>query len=137
CVFYGDYYGIQGQTPVKGKQAALDPLLYARYHKAYGEQKDYLDDPHTIGWVRQGVSELKGSGCAVVVTNADDGQKRMFVGKHRAGEQWTDLTGRHDHIVQIEQDGYGVFPVRAGSVSVWALPGEDDSLEEAEDDVNA
>ncbi|KOS01340.1 alpha-amylase [Paenibacillus polymyxa] len=137
CVFYGDYYGIQGQTPVKGKQAELDPLLYARYHKAYGEQKDYFDDPHTIGWVRQGVPELEGSGCAVVITNANDGEKRMFVGKQRVGEEWMDLTGHHDHTVKIEQDGYGIFPVRAGSVSVWALPAEEDSQETEEEEANA
>ncbi len=60
----------------------------------------------------------------------------MFVGKQHAGEKWTDLTGHHDHAVKIEQDGYGVFPVRAGSVSVWALPTEEDSLE-TEDTANA
>ena len=54
CVFYGDYFGIGGEDPIPGKKAALDPLLYARYHKAYGEQEDYFDLSNTIGWVRRG-----------------------------------------------------------------------------------
>lgn len=60
----------------------------------------------------------------------------MFVGKQHAAEEWIDLTGRHDHTVKIEQDGYGIFPVRAGSVSVWALPAEEDS-QETEEEANA
>lgn len=120
-VFYGDYYGIGGETPVPGKQIAIDPLLYARYHKAYGKQEDYFDHANTIGWVRFGVPEIEGSGCAVVISNGDEGSKRMNVGTERAGEVWVDLTNtREDHIT-IGEDGFAVFPVNGGSVSVWAL----------------
>jgi len=122
CVFYGDYYGIGGEKPIKGKKEALDSLLYARYHKAYGEQDDYFDHLNTIGWVRRGVTDIEGSGCAVVITNSDEGEKRMFVGEERAGEIWVDLTkDREDHIL-IAEDGFATFPVNGGSVSVWALP---------------
>ena len=122
CVFYGDYYGIGGPSPVPGKKDIIDRLLHARYEKAYGEQKDYFDDPHTIGWVRLGVEELEGSGCAVVVSNSDqNSEKRMFVGEHRAGEIWTDLTFHRDNHIIIEEDGYATFPVHGKSVSVWAL----------------
>ncbi|PGY12567.1 alpha-amylase [Bacillus sp. AFS031507] len=120
CIFYGDYFGIGGEEPIKGKQAAMDPLLYARYHKAYGEQEDYFDDPHLIGWVRLGLEEMESSGCAVLISNQDKGEKRMFVGEERAGEVWVDLTGtREDHII-IEEDGFATFFVNGGSVSVWA-----------------
>ncbi|MDT3425449.1 alpha-amylase [Paenibacillus forsythiae] len=123
-VFYGDYYGIGGPTPVEGKREAIDRLLSARYHKAYGEQSDYFDHPNTIGWVRRGVDEIPGSGCAVVVSGGDDGEKRMFVGANRAGERWTDLTLNREGAVEIGRDGWAVFPVNGGSVSVWALPME-------------
>jgi alpha-amylase len=122
CVFYGDYFGIGGGAPVDGKKIAIDPLLYARYHKAYGQQEDYFDHPNTIGWVRRGVAEIERSGCAVVISNGDKGEKRMIVGEHRKGEVWVDLTNtRKDHIT-IGEDGFATFPVNAGSVSVWALP---------------
>ncbi|AJY74663.1 alpha-amylase [Paenibacillus beijingensis] len=121
-VFYGDYYGIGGKEPIEGKKAAIDPLLYARYYKAYGEQEDYFDHANIIGWVRRGVPEFERSGCAVVISNGDDGEKRMFVGKERAGEVWVDLTQTRKERITIGEDGFASFPVQSGSVSVWALP---------------
>ncbi|MFD2615345.1 alpha-amylase [Paenibacillus gansuensis] len=122
-VFYGDYYGIGGENPIPGKKEAIDPLLHARYHKAYGEQQDYFDHPNTIGWVRLGVPDVEGSGCAVVISNGEDGEKRMFVGEDRAGEVWSDLTGNRGDQVTIGEDGFAAFPVTGGSVSVWCLGG--------------
>ncbi|KAA9005788.1 alpha-amylase [Paenibacillus spiritus] len=121
-VFYGDYYGIDGPAPVEGKREGIDRMLAARYHRAYGDQDDYFDHPNTIGWVRRGLPELPGSGCAVVITNGDEGNKRMFVGEERAGEEWIDLTGHRQDLIAIGEDGWAEFPVNGGSVSVWALP---------------
>ncbi|MEC0245243.1 alpha-amylase [Paenibacillus chitinolyticus] len=124
CVFYGDYFGIGGEAPAEGKAAAIDPLLYARQRKAYGEQEDYFDHPNTIGWVRRGDAEIERSGCAVVISNGKDGEKRMFVGEERAGQTWLDMTGTRPEEIVIGDDGFAVFPVNGGSVSVWAQPDE-------------
>ncbi|USK70253.1 alpha-amylase [Peribacillus asahii] len=121
CVFFGDYYGIHGPVPIQGKQEMLDSLLYARYEKAYGKQKDYFDNPHAIGWVRFGKPSIQKSGCAVILSNDKATEKRMFVGKQRAGEVWVDLTDAHPAKITIEKDGFATFPVQAKSVSVWAL----------------
>ena len=126
CIFYGDYFGIGGEEPIAGKKEAIDPLLYARYHKAYGEQEDYFDDANLIGWVRLGLEELESSGCAVLISNRDEGEIRMFVGAERAGEVWVDLTGARDENISIEEDGFATFHVNGGSVSVWAQPEQDD-----------
>ncbi|ANS76658.1 alpha-amylase [Paenibacillus yonginensis] len=120
-VFYGDYFGIGGENPLPGKKKALDPLLYARANKAYGEQQDYFDHPNTIGWVRLGDPELPGSGCAVLIANGAEGSKRMSVGDRRAGEIWTDLTGNRKEQIEIGEDGFAEFKVNGGSLSVWAL----------------
>ncbi|MEK0315496.1 alpha-amylase [Cohnella sp. 56] len=126
CVFYGDYFHIGGDAEeIEGKKLAIDPLLYSRHHKAYGEQEDYFDDPRLIGWVRRGTDEIARSGCAVVVCTGEGGEKKMFVGEHRAGEEWVDFTRTLDDKVVIGEDGCGVFPVGGGSVSVWALPDPD------------
>lgn len=105
--------------------------MLARYDKAYGEQEDYFDHANTIGWVRRGVDEIEGSGCAVVISNGDDGEKRMFVGEHRAGEVWTDLTHSCEDSITIGKDGWATFHVCGGGVSVWALPdqGEDSAAQ--------
>jgi alpha-amylase len=122
CVFYGDYYGIEGEKPIAGKKAAIDPLLYARFHKAYGDQEDYFDHPNTIGWVRRGIKEIERSGCAVVIASGDDGDKRMLVGVHHAGEVWVDFTNTRKDKITIDKDGFATFPAKGGSVSVWAEP---------------
>lgn len=120
CLFYGDYYGINGPEPEEGKQEFLDRLLLIRYNIAYGEQHDYFDHPNTIGWVRLGVKEVEKSGCAVIISNGDDGEKRMYVGEDKAGETWVDLMNSRDEQILIEESGYATFPVNGGSVSVWA-----------------
>ncbi|CAM5611587.1 alpha-amylase [Niallia circulans] len=120
-IFYGDYFGISGDEPIVGKKAAIDPLLYVRKKKAYGKQDDYFDNPNIIGWVRHGEAEMEKSGCAVIISNKDDGNKKMFVGESRSGEEWIDFTNTRKDRVTIDEDGYGEFPVNAKSVSVWGL----------------
>ncbi|MNR53529.1 Glucan 1,4-alpha-maltohexaosidase precursor [compost metagenome] len=60
----------------------------------------------------------------------------MFIGEERAGEVWADCTYNHEGSVTIGEDGWGVFPVNGGSVSVWALSDaeEEQSAAEAQKD---
>lgn len=46
----------------------------------------------------------------------------MFVGEARSGEVWEDFTHNRGESITIGEDGWAVFPVNGGSVSVWALP---------------
>ncbi|MGT2895696.1 alpha-amylase [Streptococcus entericus] len=115
CLFYGDYYGIDGQ---EGHKEVLDKLLHLRKEHAYGAQDDYADDPTCLAWVRRGTAEHPGA-CAVLVNTADQAQKRLFVGENRAGEVWYDAMGHHEETVTIAPDGFGEFTVPAGQVSVW------------------
>lgn len=59
------------------------------------------------------------SGLACIVSNANASQKRMYVGRTHAGEQWTDILDWCPGTVTIDSRGYGEFPVSAMSVSVW------------------
>lgn len=47
----------------------------------------------------------------------------MFIGRGSRGQKWIDILAHHDAVVVINRWGYGVFPVRAGSVSVWVEMG--------------
>lgn len=49
CVFYSDYYG----NPVQDRPMVpnLGKMIKIRRGYAYGEQEDYFDDPHIMGWV--------------------------------------------------------------------------------------
>lgn len=119
CVFYGDYVGINGESPIDGKKEMLEPLLAARYDFAYGEQEDYFDHANTIGFVRFGEEDMPHSGCAVIMTNSEEGSKRMCVGEERTGETWYDITGNSEEKVTIDEEGCAEFPVPGGSVSVY------------------
>lgn len=121
CVFYGDYYGIGGENPIAAKRDALDKLLLIRKMYAYGEQEDYFDHPNVVGWVRKGDGEHPDSGIAVLISNSEDGEKRMCLGAGHAGRELKDLMGIRQETVRLDEQGWGTFSVAGGSVSAWGF----------------
>jgi len=119
CLFYGDYYGIDGDDRIPGRRAELDPLLEARKKYAYGEQVDVFDHPNVIAWQRMGDNEHPGSGLAVVISNSDEGYKDLDFGVSFAGTVWSDCTGHICDRLTLTCEGRGRFYVKGGSVSVW------------------
>lgn len=120
CLFYGDYYGIGGQSPRAPMKDRLDPLLLARKHLAYGEQEDVFEHANCIGWKRTGDQEHPGSGLAVVISNSSENALRFSFGPERAGSIWIDMTGNRSEEIRLSESGEAEFFVAAGSVSVWA-----------------
>lgn len=119
CLFYGDYYGIEGEFAQESFQEVLDTLLYARKELAYGEQKDYFDDPNCIGWTRSG--NEGGTPLAVTISNDAANSKSMEIGSDWAGQTFYDILGNCSDTVTIDEDGWGDFPVSEKSVSVWTI----------------
>jgi len=72
-----------------------------------------------VGWTRTGDEEHIKSGLAVVISNAGDGEKIMYVGTSFAGEKFIDAMEHCNEEVIIREDGYGCFKVKEKSVSVW------------------
>ncbi|MGB7251690.1 MAG: alpha-amylase [Phormidesmis sp.] len=125
CVFAGDYYGANctsGQREVRlpAYRWLLDRLLFARSHCAYGDQYDYFEQASSIGWTRLGDSSHP-QAMAVVMSNADDTQQWMEVGK--PSTQFTDITQHLNEPVWTNSDGWGQFGCRGSSVSVWVEVG--------------
>ena len=122
CLFYGDLYGIDPrgvkQSFPPSCEGALPDLSLARKLYAYGLQKDYFDYPTCIGWVRYGTWDRR-FGCAVVMSNAGPGEKRMHVGEMHAGEVWTDILGWEKSEIIIEHNGWANFICPGTSLSVW------------------
>ena len=126
CVFYGDYYGAKYQDRgrdgheyeivLESHRSIIDRLLQARREYAYGKQYDYFDHPNTVGWTRLGTPEHPSS-MAVVMGNGDAGTKWMETGKPNT--TYTDITGAITMSVITNQDGWGDFCCKGGSVSVW------------------
>jgi alpha-amylase len=128
CIFYPDLYGAKYSD--KGKDGnnyditlkkinALPTLLLIRKHLAYGKQRDYLDHKNTIGWTREGIQQKKDSGCAVLLSNGDDGWKTMEIGKQHAGEVFADAAGKLKKEITIDKNGAAKFYCKGASVSVW------------------
>ena len=117
CVFYSDYYG----NPVQDRPMVpnLGKLIKLRSAYAYGEQEDYLDDAHLIGWVRQGDQEHPASGLAVVLSTGNEGSKRMYMGADWAGRTMYDVLGNITEPVTIDDEGFGEFRTLGGNVAVW------------------
>ena len=123
CLFYGDYYGIQGENPIEGQaENYLDALLYLRCNHAYGPQNDYFDHPNCVGWTREG-DEQHPYGMAVLMSNGDEGEKLMHVGQQYAGTRFADYTGNREEKITIDEEGKATFFVDGGSVSVWVQDG--------------
>ncbi len=114
CVFFADLYGL----PNDGIPAVVElPLLMEiRENCAFGEQRDYFDEPDVVGWTRAGSDE--GPGCAVVVSRRDGAEKRMEVGVEHAGERWVCVLGEQG-AVEIDADGTAVFPATSALLSVY------------------
>lgn len=126
CVFYPDLYGAHYKD--KGKEGNeyeiwlekvenIDKLLQARCNNAFGIQRNYFDHPNCIGWTREG--DENNSGCAVLVSNGDNGKKYMEMGKRYAGRIFIDLLEKNTAEVTINDDGWGEFFAPGGSLSVW------------------
>lgn len=130
CVFYPDMVGTNYKGPGNdGNEYEIHlpacehihELLKARENIAYGEQHDYLDHNNCIGWTREGSDEMEKSSCAILLSNGDEGEKKMYVGKKHVGKIYTDLLKLCEQEIQIDENGEAVFYCTAGSVSVWAL----------------
>ncbi len=128
CLFYGDYYGVRGETSIH--REVIDILLKIRRERAYGEQWDYMDDAHVVGFARSGDESHPHSGLALLISNQEDAEKTMNVGNLHAGEHWVEATGCYpDKQITIDPEGNATFLVPAGKVAVWhnaVSPGEEE-----------
>ncbi|WP_316831672.1 alpha-amylase [Pedobacter aquatilis] len=130
CVFYSDVYG--SNYTDKGTDGEdhevtllalpqLIALLALRRDYAYGQQRDYFDHPSCIGWTREGEQGRESAGLAVIMSNGEEGRKRMEVGTAFAGKSFRDHLGHSPGEILIGADGWAEFYAQAGSVSVWAI----------------
>ena len=116
CVFWGDLYGI----PARGIGAvtALPALLRIRRRSARGAEHRYLDHESVVGLTREGTPEAPGSGLAFLATNAQGGEKRMYVGRQFAGRRFRCELGGEKSVV-IDGEGCGLFRVKDAGISVY------------------
>lgn len=129
CVFYTALYGANYSGSKDGEEYHIDipvtkeleTLINVRAVYAYGQQHDYFDDAHMIGWTRAGSELFSGSGCAVLISNGEGGEKTMYVGSEHAGKKMFALFSEASYETILNENGEGVFSVEAGKISVWVF----------------
>jgi alpha-amylase len=126
CVFYPDLFGANYKDHGRDgneydiwmpQVENIEKLLQVRRDYAYGTQRDYFDHANCIGWTREGDAEH--NGCAVVISNGNNGNKTMEIGKRYAGKTFVDMLQKNKAKVKINKDGWAEFFAPAGGVSVW------------------
>lgn len=103
CVFYGDLEGIDYEN-VSSKKEMLQQLLSLRKQYNEGNQEDYFDHPHLIGWVR--CTQTKAM--AIIMTNSTGGIKSMYVGKEYSHCYYVNVFNGYQRVL-INEGGYGDF----------------------------
>lgn len=128
CIFYPDLYSAEyvdkGQDGndyhiVMPALESLPLLCKLRKEASYGNEHNYFDHPNCIGWTREGEEDIPYSGCAVVLSNGDPGNKRMYVGLRHAGKVFTDALQNEMQEIIIDPNGEAEFYCPGGAVSVW------------------
>ena len=116
-VFYGDYYGLNGEHSYKGIKDIIDRIINLRQNYCFGEEKDYFEGPHLIGWVRKG-TEKNPRKAAIVISTKENAKIRMFV-EEEEGTEFVDKFNESDERVIIDNEGFGEFFTPGVGVSVW------------------
>lgn len=127
CVFYPTIYGAQYVDNTTGTEQyielspldCVETMIKVRKLLAYGKQTDYFDHPSTVGWTREGVEDRENSGCAVVITNGEEGSKKMSMGHRHANRTMKEACGHRQEKIKLDDNGEADFSVNGGSVSVW------------------
>jgi alpha-amylase len=127
CIFYPSVYEARYTDHKDGREVyvelnkvpGIEEMMKVRSKIAYGEQRDYFDHEHIAGWTRAGVAEITGSGCAVVISNGQAGEKKMLMGNQHAHKKMKCVCGNRTEIIELDDGGSGIFPVNEMSVSVW------------------
>ncbi len=122
CLFYGDYYGIGGEYMIESKREMIDPLALIRKKYAYGDQDEYFNEQHLIGWLRHGTEEFPHK-LAVVISIKERRTIRMFFGEDEAGKVYVDAMGYVGDQVIIDDEGFGEVMAEPGKICCWLEEG--------------
>lgn len=129
CVFYSSLFGSKYEDKKEGTEEKVEiniavvphlpQFIMARKLISYGEQRDYFNHKNCVGWTRAGTVEKEHSGCAVVMSNSEEGFKEMSLGKENGNCNFLDLTGGRKEKITTNEEGTAIFTTNGSNVSVW------------------
>ena len=118
CVFYGDLFGVQGPSEQQGHYDMIQMLSDIRVHHAYGDQQDFYQSEHTIGWMRQG-DEVHPQKLVVVLNNHADDELFVQFDKEPMPKGFHQIFGEGHHSIEVNENGQAKFPVMGKSVAIY------------------
>ena len=119
CIFFGDLYGIGGQEAWPNSYDTVAEMIRLRHTYAWGEEVDLPTDDHEIlAWSRSGDEEHPG-GLLAILNRGGDKEMHFTVAQGHPGQSFRDAMLHSDQIVELDDERSAVFPIKAGSVSVW------------------
>ena len=127
CVSYPSFYGaeykdLKDEVEIEirlDKIEILPLMLKIRRDMAYGKQQDYFDHEHVVGWTREGIPEMPNSGLAVLMSNAEKGEKWMSVGEINAGRKMVEIIKGQSTPVVLNEKGEGLFEVDEETIAIY------------------
>lgn len=103
CIFSADLDGMGGPYPQPNQRETIEKLLKLRLALAYGEQDDYLEDPHCIGFVRHGENLADGKRHKLAVVFSND-EWRKFAPGEEAYLLAEEAAARGDEVEKAEKE---------------------------------
>ena len=100
------------------ERGMIDPLAIIRKKYAYGDQDEYFNEQHLIGWLRHGNEDYPHK-LAVVISLKEKRSIRMFFGKEQVGKVYIDALGHVQDQITIDDEGFGEVWAEAGGISCW------------------
>ena len=126
AVFYPDLFGASyedegddgGQYQIEMPVIPeLEALIRARQLYAHGVQTEWFDHPNCIAFARSGTDHH--SGCVVIMSNGEAGEKTLALGENYGGTKWRGLPWHNGEDVSSAWHGTGPVRVAASLASAW------------------
>ncbi|HHU04733.1 MAG TPA: alpha-amylase, partial [Fastidiosipila sp.] len=76
------------------------------------------DDHEILAWSRSGDEEHPG-GLLAILNSGGDKEMHFTVAQAHPGQRFRDAMLHSDQIIELDDKLSAVFPIKAGSVSVW------------------
>lgn len=118
CIFAGDYYGIEGDEENRGHFDFINHLISMRQEFVFGEQQNFFQDEHCIGWALFGNEEHPGK-MIVAINNSGDSSLHVDMGEALAGTVFRNRLNEEAPEISLDDSGQADFPVPAGYLAVY------------------
>ena len=105
-----------------GMNPTLDKLIEARRYFAYGNGYDVRGRDDVFAYVREGLSDVEGTGLVMLLSGRDHGgQVEKWINSGQPNTEFYDYTGNIEGTVTTNENGYANFRVNLTEDDGWSI----------------